>query len=53
MTEEQKFILAEFIKEIEVERPDAIVIAGDLYNRAVPPTEAVQLLDSVLETITL
>ena len=53
MTEEQRFILNQFIEAIEIEKPDAIVIAGDLYDRAVPPTEAVALLDEVLEKIVM
>ncbi len=53
MTEDQQYVLEQFIKDVEAEKPDVIVIAGDLYDRAVPPTEAVQLLDSVLETIVL
>ncbi|MFS0555070.1 exonuclease SbcCD subunit D [Brevibacillus sp. 179-C9.3 HS] len=53
MTEDQQYILEQFIKDVETEKPDVIVIAGDLYDRAVPPTEAVQLLDRVLETIVL
>lgn len=51
MTEEQKFVLEQFITAIAEEKPDAVVIAGDLYDRAVPPTDAVNLLDEVLETI--
>ena len=47
------FILNQFIEAIEIEKPDAIVIAGDLYDRAVPPTEAVALLDEVLEKIVM
>ncbi|SDM41230.1 exonuclease SbcCD subunit D [Bacillus sp. OK048] len=53
MTEDQRHILKEFIKAIEEEKPDAVIIAGDLYDRGVPPTEAVNLLDDVLETIVL
>ncbi|MFD2046539.1 exonuclease SbcCD subunit D [Ornithinibacillus salinisoli] len=53
MTEDQQYILNQFIKAIEEEKPDAVIIAGDLYDRAVPPTEAVQLLDEVLDTIVL
>lgn len=53
MTEDQRYILQEFIKAIEVEKPDAVIIAGDLYDRGVPPTEAVNLLNEVLETIVL
>ena len=53
MTEDQRYMLQEFIMEIEKEKPDAVIIAGDLYDRGVPPTEAVNLLDEVLETIVL
>lgn len=53
MTEDQQYILEQFIEAIEVEKPDAVIIAGDLYDRAVPPTEAVHLLDDVLEKIVL
>lgn len=53
MTEDQQYILEQFIDHIKREKPDAVVIAGDLYDRQVPPTEAVQLLDDVLEEIVL
>lgn len=51
MIEDQRFILNELIKLIEDEKPDALLIAGDLYDRSVPPAEAVDLLDGVLSTI--
>ncbi|MFJ7972649.1 exonuclease SbcCD subunit D [Psychrobacillus sp. NPDC096389] len=53
MTEEQRFVLNQFLEEIDKEKPDAVVIAGDLYDRAVPPTEAVNLLDDILAEIIL
>ena len=53
MTEEQRYILDQFIKAVKEERPDAVIIAGDLYDRAVPPTDAVTLLDDVLEEIVM
>lgn len=53
MTDEQRYILELFLKEIEREKPDAVVIAGDLYDRAIPPPEAVELLDEVLEKIVI
>lgn len=53
MTEDQEHILNQFIQAIKDERPDAVIIAGDLYDRAVPPTEAVHLLDRVLDEIVL
>lgn len=53
MTEDQRYILQDFINAVEEEKPDAVMIAGDLYDRGVPPTEAVNLLNEVLETIVL
>jgi len=53
MTEDQEYILNQFIQAIKEEKPDAVVVAGDLYDRAVPPTEAVHLLDKVLDEIVL
>ncbi|WP_026697078.1 exonuclease SbcCD subunit D [Alkalicoccus chagannorensis] len=53
MTEDQAYILDQFLEAVKAEAPDAVIIAGDLYDRAVPPTEAVTLLNQVLETIVL
>lgn len=51
MTGDQRYVLEQFVRAVEEERPDAVIIAGDLYDRAVPPTEAVDLLDELLERI--
>ncbi|MFF2480649.1 exonuclease SbcCD subunit D [Paenibacillus sp. NPDC058071] len=53
MTEDQRFALKQLLAAIEEEKPDAVIIAGDLYDRAVPPTEAVELLDELLERIVI
>ncbi|MBM6619488.1 exonuclease SbcCD subunit D [Bacillus suaedaesalsae] len=53
MTEDQEYILRQFIEAIKMEKPDAVIIAGDLYDRAVPPTEAVLLLNEILEEIVI
>lgn len=53
MTEDQRFVLRQLVEAVERERPDAVVIAGDLYDRAVPPTEAVELLDELLAELVL
>lgn len=53
MTEDQAVILKQFIEAVKNEQPDAVIISGDLYDRPIPPTEAVQLLDDVLSTIVL
>lgn len=51
MTEEQDYILNELITIIKSEEPDAVIVAGDLYDRAIPPKEAVELLNRILTKI--
>ncbi|QKE72080.1 exonuclease SbcCD subunit D [Arthrobacter citreus] len=53
MTEDQRSILDEFISIIKEEKPDAVVIAGDLYDKSVSPTEAIELLNDVFHKIVL
>ncbi len=53
MTEDQACILQQFIEDVQTEEPDAVIIAGDLYDRAVPPAEAVELLNRTLEQLVL
>lgn len=53
MTEDQAYILQQFLHDIDEEKPDVVVIAGDLYDRSVPPTEAVSLLDEILSEISI
>lgn len=53
MTEDQRYILKQLVALIEEEKPDVVIIAGDLYDRSVPPVEAVELLDDVLTDIVI
>jgi len=53
MTDDQRYVLEQFLKAIDDEQPDAVIIAGDLYDRALPPVEAVDLLDELLAEIVL
>ncbi|PGZ85062.1 exonuclease SbcCD subunit D [Bacillus sp. AFS029533] len=53
MTEDQRFILDEFISIIKEEKPDAVVIAGDLYDKSISPTEAIELLNEVFHKIVI
>ncbi|MFD2656173.1 exonuclease SbcCD subunit D [Gracilibacillus thailandensis] len=53
MTEDQGKVLQHLIEIIEAEKPDVIIIAGDLYDRAVPPREAVELLNSFFTTVSV
>lgn len=51
MTEDQEFIMEQFYDEIQKEKPDVVLIAGDLYDRSVPPVQAIELLNKVLDKI--
>lgn len=53
MIEDQEYILQQIIEIIKSEKPDVMVIAGDIYDRSVPPVEAVELLNKVFNTILL
>lgn len=48
MTEDQAYILNQLLDVIDEEQPDCLVIAGDLYDRSIPPVEAVELLNEIL-----
>lgn len=46
MLNDQKYILNEIIDIAKKEQVDGIIIAGDIYDRSIPPAEAVSVLDS-------
>lgn len=48
LLEDQARVLKDFIRLADDVRPDAILIAGDVYDRSVPPADAVRLLDVTL-----
>ena len=48
MIEDQKYILTEIINIVEAEHPDAVLIAGDVYDKSVPSAEAVEVFDDFL-----
>jgi exonuclease sbcCD, D subunit len=51
MIDDQKYILNQILKIIDKEKPDAVIIAGDVYDKQVPSIEAVELLDSFISDI--
>ena len=51
MLEDQKHILWQILGILEAEQPDGVLIAGDIYDKPVPPGEAVTLLDEFLVRI--
>ena len=51
LLDDQRHVLDQIIEHIKNESVDAVIIAGDIYDRSVPPANAVSLLDDVLNTI--
>jgi len=45
---DQPFWIGQFLKKVDELKPDAVLIAGDVYDRAVPSKEAVNLFDDFL-----
>ena len=48
MLEDQAYILAEILRIIDRVQPQAVIVAGDVYDKPVPPAEAVELFDDFL-----
>ena len=48
MLEEQDAILNQILGIIDIEVPDGVLIAGDIYDKSIPSAEAVQLFDGFL-----
>jgi len=46
--EDQKFWVDSLFKAVEEEKPDAVLIAGDVYDRKDPSTEAMKLFDEMI-----
>lgn len=51
MIEDQKYILKEILKIAATEEVEGIMIAGDVYDKSIPPAEAVDLLDDFLTAL--
>lgn len=48
MIEDQEYILTKIINIIDEEKPQVVIIAGDVYDKSVPSAEAVELFDDFL-----
>ena len=51
MIEDQKYILKAILNSIDEYKPDAVIIAGDVYDKSIPSTEAVELFDDFLVSL--
>lgn len=48
MIEDQKYILTQILYAADQEKPDGILISGDVYDRTIPTAEAIQVFDAFL-----
>lgn len=48
MLEDQKYILAQILDIVRKEQVDGVILAGDVYDKPIPPAEAVSVLDEFL-----
>ncbi len=51
MLDEQRYILERIVEDVKREKPDAVLISGDVYDKTTPPLEAVMLLDEFLNSL--
>lgn len=48
MLEDQEYVLRQILQIIDTEKADVVLIAGDVYDKSIPPAEAVTLFDDFL-----
>src|ERR1035441_4937059 len=53
LLDDQAFVLDQLTRIADDYHPDAVLVAGDVYDRAVPAPDAVQLLDDVVTRLVL
>lgn len=53
LIDDQAHLIEQFVRLANDQKVDTVVIAGDVYDRAVPPADAVSLLDEVLRKLVI
>lgn len=51
LLEEQEYWMQQFLQLCEINHPDGVMIAGDVYDRSQPSKEAVELLDQLVSRL--
>lgn len=51
MLEDQAYFLCQLIDYLKQQKADALIVAGDIYDRSIPPAEAVSLVNDTLVEI--
>ena len=49
--DQEHLFAGQFLAMVKETRPDAVLIAGDIFDRSVPPADAVELLDDILHRL--
>jgi exonuclease SbcD len=53
LTTEQRGLLRQLCEIVDERNPDVVLMAGDVYDRSVPPADAVELLDDALSELVI
>ena len=53
MIDDQRFVLNQLYSNIDIEKPDIIIIAGDIFDRSIPNIDAVELADEMFIKIAI
>ncbi len=51
LLEDQQHIIEQLVSAIEQRKPDAVIIAGDIYDKAIPPEGAIRLLEYFINRV--
>lgn len=52
LREDQEYILRQIAEIAAEKKPDALIVAGDVYDKALPSAEAVEVFDCFIENLT-
>jgi len=53
LTDDQAYVLDQLVDLVRETGAEALLVSGDIYDRAVPPPEAINLLDDVISRLVL
>ena len=51
LREDQEFVFDQIVDLARLHKPDAVVIAGDIYDRAIPSAESAELFDTFISSL--
>lgn len=51
LSEDQSYILGQIVEQVRDKKPQALVIAGDIYNNSIPSAEAIEIFDTFISDL--